>query len=155
MINNIINKYKNRKEDVYILFADIEKCFDNLWLKDCIIELVRNGFPIEEAMYIFIMNMKVKAIVRTPVTDTEEIHLEEIVRQGTVGGNKLCVVSTDRINKMGSFNQCEKDTRYPLFVDDMAAIGSKECLKEMNEKMKILETTKKYKFNIKKVRRNG
>ena len=36
----------------------------------------------------------------TPVGDTEEIELTEIVRQGTVGGNKLCIVSTDRINKM-------------------------------------------------------
>ena len=93
-------------------------------------------------MYIYLMNMKVEAIVRTPVGDTEEMYLEEIVRQGTVGGNKLCVVSTDRINKMGAYRECENNMKYPLFVDDMIAIGTKECLKEMNEKMKILEKTK-------------
>ena len=92
--NYVIHKYKKEKKNLYLLFSDIEKCFDNLWL-------VRCGTPTEEAMFIYSnMNKNVKATVRTPVGDTEEIELEEIVRQGTVGGNKLCIVSTDRINSL-------------------------------------------------------
>ena len=101
IVNHTIYKYKKDGKNLYMLFADIEKCFDHLWLKDCIIELVRHGTPIQEAMFIYEMNKNVKAIVKTPVGDTDEIELEEIVRQGTVGGNKLCIVSTDRINKKG------------------------------------------------------
>ena len=59
--------------------------------------------PLEEAMFLYQMNQHVKATVITPVRATDMIKLEEIVRQGTVGGNKLCVVSTDRINRMGNY----------------------------------------------------
>ena len=94
------------------------------------------------------MNKYVQATVRTPVGDTEEIELEEIVRQGTVGGPKLCVVSTDRINKMGSYQ--EKDgIRIPIFVDDKLGIGDIETIEDMNWRMGVLETTKKYKYNNK------
>ena len=80
------------------------------------------------------------------VGKTEKIELNEIVRQGTVGGNKLCVVSTDRINRMGSY--LERDgVRYPLFVDDILGLGEADTIKEMCWKMNTLETTKKYKYN--------
>ena len=140
VVNYIIHKYKKERKNLYLLFADIEKCFDNLWLRDCILELARCGIPIEESMYIYQMNKYVLATVRTPVGDTDEIELEEIVRQGTVGGPKLCVVSTDRINKMGSYT--EKDgIRIPIFVDDKLGMGDIETIEEMNWRMGVLETT--------------
>ena len=95
------------------------------------------------------MNKNVKATVRTPVGDTEEIELEEIVRQGTVGGNKLCIVSTDRINRMGHYTETD-GIRYPVFVDDKLGLGPVTTIEEMCYKMKTLETTKKYKYNTKK-----
>ena len=148
ILNHTINEYRKEKKDLYLLFADIEKCFDTLWLKDCILELTRNGTPIEEAMFIYEINKNIKATVRTPVGKREKIELEEIVRQGTVGGNKLCVVSTDRINRMGSY--LERDgVRYPLFVDDKLGLGQADAVKEMCWKMNTLETTKKFKYNTK------
>ena len=121
----MINKYKINKDNLYILFADIEKCFDNLWLKDCILEIIRSGTPIHEANYIYQMNKNVKVKVKTPVGLTEEIEFEEIVTQGTVGRNKLCGASTDGINKMGRFNLEAEKIKYPIFVDDMVAMGNK------------------------------
>ena len=103
IMNYYIHKYKRDKRNLYILFADIEKCYDNLWLEDCVLELMRCGTPIQEAAFIYLMNKNVRAKVKTPVGETEEIVLKEIVRQGTVGGNKLCGASTDRINKMGRY----------------------------------------------------
>ena len=38
VINSWIAEQKDRKEDGYLMFADLEKCFDKLWLKDCIKE---------------------------------------------------------------------------------------------------------------------
>ena len=147
ILNHTINVYRKKGKNLYILFSDVEKCFDNLWLRDCIIELVRCGTPIEEAMYIFKMNSNVEATIRTPVGEAEEIKLTEIVRQGTVGGNKLCIVSTDRINRMGSYLE-EEGIRYLIFVDDKLGAGSVETRNE--RKMKTLETTKKYTYNTKK-----
>ena len=73
ILNDTIHEYKKKKKNLYLLFADIEKCFDNLWLKDCILELIRTGTPMEEAMFIYKMNKNMKATVRTPVGDTEQI----------------------------------------------------------------------------------
>ena len=71
--NHIINEYRKKRKNLYILFADIEKCYDNLWLKDCIVELSRSEVPIQELIYIYKMNQVVKATVVTPVGKTEEI----------------------------------------------------------------------------------
>ena len=149
-VNHVINEYRKRKRNLYLLFADIEKCFDNLWLRECIVEMSRCDIPTEEVIYIYKMNEKVKAIIQTPVGMTEKIELEEIVKQGTVGGNKLCGKSTDRINNMGQYAQIVEGIKYPTFVDDTLSIGEVKTLEEMNAKMRTLEITKKYKYNNKK-----
>ena len=59
ILNSAIEEFRSKEEDLYILFADLEKCFDHLWLKDCIKEIVDAGMPIPEAMYIYEMNKKV------------------------------------------------------------------------------------------------
>ena len=46
------------------------------------------------------MNKNVKARVKTPLGETKEFPLKEIVRQGTIMGPPLCGVSTDRINRI-------------------------------------------------------
>ena len=40
VVNHTIYRYKKEGKNLYMLFADIEKCFDNLWLRDCILELI-------------------------------------------------------------------------------------------------------------------
>ena len=92
-----------KQKELYILFADLEKCFDHLWLKDCIREVVEAGMPAAEAAKIYKMNAKVNVVVETPVGKTEAFQLKEIVRQGTVSAVDLCGVSTDKINKLKSW----------------------------------------------------
>ena len=53
ILNNTIVEYRDKKQDLYILFGDLEKCFDKLYLKDCIIELTEAGMPVQEAVYIY------------------------------------------------------------------------------------------------------
>ena len=126
--NNVIEDYRERGENLYLLFADLEKCFDKLHLKDCIIEVVEAGVPVEEAIFIYEMNRDIEAEVDTPVGLTNKIHIEEAVRQGTVLGPPLCGVSTNRINKMGKnggiiLNKTE--IQCPIFVDDIIGMGGK------------------------------
>ena len=42
--NNVIAQFKKQKRNLYVIFGDLEKCFDKLYLKDCIIELVEAGY---------------------------------------------------------------------------------------------------------------
>ena len=154
ILNSAIEEYREKNEDMFVLFADLEKCFDKLWLRDCIKELVEAGMPIGEALYIYMMNKKVKATVETPVGRTKEFELKEIVRQGTVCAVDLCCVSTDRINKLEDdgpkLTVSGVPIKHPVFVDDMAAAGEKTVVENMEHKMKHLENTKKYTFNNEK-----
>ena len=154
MINNTVAEFKYNKKDLYILFGDLEKCFDKLYLKDCIIELVEAGMPLEEAMYVYDMNRQITAVVDTPHGRTDEFEIEEAVRQGTVFGSTMCGVSTNRINKMGRpdplilYDSIEIEC--PIFIDDISGMGTVERIENVGEKMAGLETTKKFQFSNEK-----
>ena len=131
IVNSAIGEFRKNKENVYLLFADLEKCFDKLWLKDCIKDVIEAGMPDEEAMYIYKMNKNVKVTVDTPVGKTEMFKVEEVVRQGTITGPQLCSVTTDKINKLEKAPEleiCGVGIQYPLFVDDAIGIGSKKTI---------------------------
>jgi hypothetical protein len=150
ILNNVIEDYRERKENLYLLFADLEKCFDKLHLKDCIIEIVEAGVPVEEAMFMYEMNKNIVAEVDTPVGITDKIHIEEAVRQGTVLGPPLCGVSTNRLNKMGKNGAIvlgKTEIQAPIFVDDILGMGGKKQVENVGDKMNGLETTKKFQFN--------
>ena len=150
IVNSVVEEFRFEKQDLYLLFADLEKCFDQLWLKDCIREIHEAGMPAGEAMYLYYMNKTVNAVVDTPVGKTEKFTLEEIVRQGTVSAVDMCGVSTDKINKIGDKTGLEVsgvEISYPVFVDDMLGMGVSEMIKAMEPKMHFLEETKRFIFN--------
>ena len=45
MVSDIISQNKKDKVPTYLFFQRCRKCFDKLWLKDCIVELENLGFP--------------------------------------------------------------------------------------------------------------
>ena len=143
IVNSAIEEARERNENIYLLFADLQKCFDELWLKDCIKDIVEARMPEGEAMYIYEMNKFVRAKVDTPIGLIDEFELTEIVRQGTVCAVDLCAVSTDKINKIEE-NETKLsgvEIQHPVFVDDMAGIGNVERIESMEPKMRFLEDT--------------
>lgn len=97
----VMDEYKRWGNDLYVLFADAEKCFDRLWLKDCLVDLHTAGMREREVETIYNMNRKAKMVIDTPHGKTRSIQQEEIVKQGTVYGPQLCCVSTDQVNEIG------------------------------------------------------
>ena len=87
----------------------------------------------------------------TPVGKTEPFELYEIVRQGTVSAVDLCGVSTDKINKLKSWNvpleASGVEIKHPVYVDDLIGMGTTEMIYEMEPKMAYLEEAKKFIFN--------
>ena len=154
IVNSAIEEARERNDNIYILFADLQKCFDELWLKDCIKDIVEAGMPAGEAMYIYKMNKIVRAKVDTPIGLTDEFELTEIVRQGTVCAVDLCAVSTDKINRVEQEETklmvSGVEIKHPVFVDDMAGIGDAQRIENMEPKMRFLEDTKKYTYNTDK-----
>ena len=43
LIRGIIDRAKYLKQEGWFTFYDIGKCFDSLWLEDCLISLWKNG----------------------------------------------------------------------------------------------------------------
>ena len=80
---------KERKMDTHILFADAEKCFDKLWLQDCLVDLHKAGMREREIETIYNINKEDRMTIATPHGKTKEIKQEEIVKQGTVFGPQL------------------------------------------------------------------
>ena len=134
-------------------FVDAEKCFDKLWLKDCLISLWEKGMKATDIRMIYMMNKKAKVKVNTQSGMTSEFAVEEIVKQGTVLGPKLCCSQTDDINRYGkmitTMGKINIDCR--IFVDDMATIGRKKISEEMiNSGCQYFEKYKKFSFSVDK-----
>ena len=52
MVNAVIEEGKRLGKPVYLFFADLVKCFDRLWLKDCLNDLYDCGMREREVMMI-------------------------------------------------------------------------------------------------------
>ena len=99
ILGAIMDEGKRLKKPVYLFFADLVKCFDRLWLKDCVNDLNSCGMREREAGLIYKLNEDAIFKVSTPAGLTKESRVKEIVKQGTVYGPKLCCASTGKINE--------------------------------------------------------
>ena len=62
----LIDHSKDLQKESMITFYDIEKCFDGLWLADCIKSLWRCGVDDDMLCLIYLLNRKDDIIVRKP-----------------------------------------------------------------------------------------
>ena len=134
VLNCIMQLFKIRKQNHYILFTYLHKCFDKLWLVDAIVGMVLCGMKVEDAGYLYNRNKEVQAIVSTPAGNTEEIALNAIVKQGTVAGPIMAGVTTDKINRIERERPImyyNIDIKEPAYVDEVAGIGTKETIEDM------------------------
>ena len=93
-----IDEGRRMNKPVYIFFADVVKCFDRLWLRDCLVDLHDCGMREREVAMVYKLNKEARFKVDTPSGVTKEVKVKEIVKQGTVFGPKLCCASTGKIN---------------------------------------------------------
>ena len=61
-------------KQLWITFYGIEKCFDSVWLEDCINSLWDNGVKDDTLSLIYYLNAKANVIVKTPFGDTNPLH---------------------------------------------------------------------------------
>ena len=77
--NSVVEEFRFERKDLYLLFADLEKCFDQLWLKDCIWEVHEEIREAEmsagEAIYLSYMNKTVNAVVRHETRKWKELKI--------------------------------------------------------------------------------
>ena len=66
VLNAVMNSIKKGKEDpVDIQVFDIEKCFDALWLQECINDIYEAGLQNDKLPLLFIENANAKVAIKT------------------------------------------------------------------------------------------
>ena len=98
------------------------------------------------------MNRNGSAKVKTPHDMTKDILSEEVVRQGTIYGPKLCSIITDKVNSIGKKCiatigpnlKCEE----LIYVDDIKfATSNKRMPENTISNFWSMDTLNKYTFN--------
>jgi len=120
---------KYLKNETYIQFYDIVKCFDKLWLKDIMYDLGNNKVHGRLYRIICLLNNRTKIVIKTPYGKTEEYNVGELVRQGSVLGviisaNSLGTVVTDAENGRAETKMGNIHIQPLCFQDDIAAVGN-------------------------------
>ena len=83
-----------------MFFADVVKCFDKLWLKDCLLEMHNLGYDPNTLKILYEMNKETDKIIRIPVRNTDNVQVKEVVKQGTIFGPIMCYAETFTVNSI-------------------------------------------------------
>ena len=86
VLRGLTDHSKYFKKELWTTFYDIEKCFDSLWLEDCMNSLWRCGADDDILYLIYLLKRKADITVRTPFVNTQSFEICNLVKQGTVPG---------------------------------------------------------------------
>ena len=101
VVNAITNSVVNGNEEpVDIQVFDVEKCFDALWLQECINDLYDAGFDNDKLPLLFLENQNAEIAVKTSTGMSKRVGIQNIVMQGTVWGSLMCTATMDKLGKL-------------------------------------------------------
>ena len=66
IMSAIVEKRRTERLNTDLFFADMVKCFDKLWLKDCLIELKILGHKHGDLKILYEMNKRSVVTINTP-----------------------------------------------------------------------------------------
>ena len=154
IIMSIMDNNRRLGQRTYLIFADAEKCFDKLWLQDCLIDMYEIGMREKEISIIYKMNQITRVTVNTPMGITNEFEVCEVVKQGTIFAPTLCCSNTGKINQLkpqtSTIITPDVIVQAIVYVDDIAGGGDKEVPQGITENLNIMEEEKGYTFGTKK-----
>ena len=91
VLNAITNSVINGKADpVDVQVFDVEKCFDALWVQECINDLYETGFDNDKLPLLYLENQNAKIAIKTPQGISKRKNIKNVVMQGTVWGSLFC-----------------------------------------------------------------
>ena len=86
VINAVMNASKqNSKEALDINVYDVFKCFDSLWLSDCINDLYDAGLKNDKLVLLYESNKTANIAIRTSSGTTDRFSISNAVMQGICG----------------------------------------------------------------------
>ena len=101
VINAIMNSItKGNRKACDITIYDIEKCFDSLWVQECMNTLYENGLKNDKLVLLYEATKLAKIAIKTSLGTTKRIDIENIIMQGTVFGSIICTSVMDKLAKI-------------------------------------------------------
>ena len=94
VINAILNSITKQNADAHDLqIYDVEKCFDSMWLHECVNVLFEAGLNNDKRPLLFMSNSTAQVANKTATGITDRISILKIVMQGTVWGSLFVLLS--------------------------------------------------------------
>ena len=127
LLNGLIDHSLYLNKTLYMTSYDFATCFDSLWLEDCLMCLRNIGVSDRMLHLIYELNKRATITVKIPFGDTTPFTVENIVKQGTVWGPKLCCASTAEIcdeDITGGASIGDFTIHSMLYVDDCNRVNT-------------------------------
>ena len=149
ILRGIINHANYLKKELWVTFYDIEKCFDSLWLEDCINSLWKLGIHDDTLYLCYLMNQKARITVKTLFGDTLPFIATNLVKQGTCLGPILNNCSLSEVCDEGhGYNFGTVEVKALEFVDDIAdPNGGVASAQKGNDVIAGMQDRKRLKFS--------
>ena len=127
VLNAITNSVKNGNEaPIEVNVYDAIKCFDNLWLQECINRMYIKGFRNDRLPLLYLSNKSAQIAVKTSSGMTERETISNIVMQGTVWSSLKCTVTMDKLGEMSYENPYKYKGKVDIpmmgMVDDVISV---------------------------------
>ena len=102
VLNAVMNSVVNGKEDpVDVQVFDVEKCFDALWVEECINDLYDRGFDNDKLPILFLENQNANIAAKPPNGTSKRVAVRNIIIQGRVWGSLCCTTTMDKLGQLG------------------------------------------------------
>ena len=118
------------------MFADAEKCFVKLWLKDSLIEMERIGHNKSDIKMFYEISKTTEIVVDTAIGNTESIEVTEVVKQGSIFAPIMCCATTAKVNDVEErvdYNYGAIEIGTLIYISEQVKAGN-------------IQRTKKYKY---------
>ena len=101
VLNAVMNEARQgTKEPVDITVYDVEKCFDALWVQECINDIYDSGLKNNKLNILYLMNHHAEVAIKTTSGMTERTHMTNLIMQGSVWGSLFCTASMDKLPRL-------------------------------------------------------
>ena len=138
-----------------MFFSDTVKCFNKLWLKDCLLEMYNLSYDPNTRKILYEINKETGLIIRTLVGNTDNIQVKEVLKQGTMFAPFMCCAETSTVNSVREkvkYRYGKINIGMQVFMDDIAAAGKAEHIRKGLNNCERTEKKKKISFCLKKTK---
>jgi hypothetical protein len=152
---------KGKEDAVDLQVFDLEKCFDSLWVQECINDVYDAGLVNDKLPLLFLENQNANCAIKSDEGVSKRINIQDIVMQGSVWGSLLCTTTMDKLGQL-SYEDENLIYRYKnivavpslCMVDDILNIQKCSKSGRNNAVINAFVEMKKLKLSHKKMQQN-